>query len=338
MLSSPTGEAVCVRIASSVTSITWLPREALEGVGEVPLDIGAGGYDDPPPEVLSGVDELRRAHRFREANELRAWIDVVDGAIVAYGHEGRAVPGRSEFDVSPRQVVFPARECPVIQPGPELGDGWARFVQTVGGRVGGATPRALPDEPYPLIAAASAWTTLELVVHADGRSRGRLVAASPFPRHWVYDAEGRIIEKRDITVDASAGQTASLAEQTPWGSEDAPALAATVASELEREIAASVLRRGVALTRQRLAPGEILVEQGKPGQDVFVLLSGALDVEVDGTTVARVGAGAILGERAVLEGGSRTATLRAVTHSCVGVLASEHVDRAKLAALSASRR
>ena len=327
---------MCVRIASSVTSITWLPREALEAMPEVPLPLGPGAYDDPPPEVLTSVDELRRAHRFREANELCAWIDVVDGVIVAYRHEGRGLPGATELEVSPRQLVFPALEFPVVQPEPHVGDGWVRFVQTVGGRIGGATPRPLPGEPYPLITAASAWTTLELVIHADGRSRGRLLAASPFPRHWVYDSKGRIIEKREMTVDAWVRQRDSVAE-TPWGNEDAPEFAATVASELEREIAASVLRPGMALTWQRLAPGETLVEQGKAGHDLFVLLAGALDVEVDGTTVARVGPGAILGERAVFEGGRRTATLRAVTHACVGVIAPERVDPANLAKLSESR-
>ncbi len=326
-----------MRIASSVTAITWLPREAFEGMPEVPLEVGAGTYDDPPPEILSDLDELRRAHRFRAANELRASIDVVDGTIVAYGHEGGAHPGPTEFEITPRQVVFPAIEFPVIQPEPEVGHGWVRFVQTVGGRVGGAAPRVLPEQPYPLITAASAWTTLELVIHADGRSRGRLLAASPFPRHWVYDAEGRVVEKREMTVGAWAPGL-PLAEETPWGSEDAPTFVATVASRLEREIAASLLTPGGALTLRRIAPGETLVEQGEPGHDVFVLLAGALDVEVDGTTVARVGAGAIVGERAVLEDGRRTATLRAVRHSCVGVIAPEHIDRARLAELSASRQ
>jgi CRP-like cAMP-binding protein len=100
---------------------------------------------------------------------------------------------------------------------------------------------------------------------------------------------------------------------------------------------ASVLKPGVALTRRRLSPGETLVERGKPGDDLFVVLVGSLDVEVDGETIGRVGAGAVVGERAIVEGGVRTATLRARTHSCVAVIAPADVDRAKLAALSASR-
>ena len=46
---------------------------------------------------------------------------------------------------------------------------------------------------------------------------------------------------------------------------------------------------------------------------MYVLLDGVLSVEVDGAAVAQVGPGAVLGERALLEGGRRTATLRAMT-------------------------
>jgi CRP-like cAMP-binding protein len=46
---------------------------------------------------------------------------------------------------------------------------------------------------------------------------------------------------------------------------------------------------------------------------MYVLLDGVLSVDVDGTSVANVGPGAVLGERALLEGGRRTATLRALT-------------------------
>jgi hypothetical protein len=48
----------------------------------------------------------------------------------------------------------------------------------------------------------------------------------------------------------------------------------------------------------------------------YLLLDGILGVWVDGTQVAELGPGAVAGERALLEHGRRTATLRAVT-SCV---------------------
>ena len=62
------------------------------------------------------------------------------------------------------------------------------------------------------------------------------------------------------------------------------------------------------------------------GRDVFVLLDGVFDVEVDGVVVAQVGSGAILGERAVLGDGRRTATLRAVRSSRVAVIGPDAIS------------
>ena len=38
-----------MRIESSVTSISWIPSEAMTGPLRVPVDLGIGHYDDPPP-------------------------------------------------------------------------------------------------------------------------------------------------------------------------------------------------------------------------------------------------------------------------------------------------
>ena len=54
--------------------------------------------------------------------------------------------------------------------------------------------------------------------------------------------------------------------------------------------------------------------------------------------MAEIGPGAVLGERAVLEGGTRTATLRARTRCRVAVVYAELLDRASLERLSAGRR
>lgn len=91
-------------------------------------------------------------------------------------------------------------------------------------------------------------------------------------------------------------------------------------------------------TRRRVEGGDALVEQGEPGDELYLLLDGVLAVEVDGEEVAEIGPGAILGERAVLEGGRRTATMRARTGCRVGVFPAEHLDRAVLEQLSAGRR
>ena len=94
---------------------------------------------------------------------------------------------------------------------------------------------------------------------------------------------------------------------------------------------------GGKMPRRRVQQGETLVEQGEAGDELFLLLDGVLDIEVDGETVGQVGPGAMLGERAVLESGERTATLRAVTECRVVVLNAAQISRYELQLLAASR-
>jgi Cyclic nucleotide-binding domain len=318
-----------MRIEGSATAITWLPFAALDRIPVVPLELAVAHYDEPPPEIVFDLDELRRQDAFREANELRAWIDVVGGEIVDYGRSGRSLLGEGP-ELEAQQVSFAAIEFPVIQPEPEVGNGWVRFTQTVGGRIGLPAPRRVVGRPYFHVGAVSAWTTLELVLQTDGTSEARLLAASPFPRHSLYGPNGRL-------AAVFGADELELGDGTPWGDERTPAFAAAVESELERRLAASILRDGVKLVRRRVARGETLVEQGRPGGDLFVLLDGVFDVEVDGEVVAQVGSGAILGERAVLGDGCRTATLRAVRSSRVAVIGHEQIGREDLVEISLAR-
>lgn len=317
-----------MRVEDFATAVTWLPFEALEGIPAVPLELAVAHHDDPPPALLPDLGELRRRDAIREANELGAWIDVVDGRIVDYGQAADGFVGGA-VELADRQVSFASVEFPAIQPEPEVGEGWVRFVQTVGGRIGLPAPRRLAGKPYVHVGAISAWTTLELTLRADGTSDRRIVAASPFPRHSLYDGRRRLV--------GDAGSAAlSFGELSPWD-EEAPAFADAVASELERRLAVGVLGEGASLTRRRVAAGESLVDQGRPGNELYVILDGVFDVEVDGITIAQVGSGAVLGERAILGDGRRTATLRAVRASRVAVIHGNRIGRTDLVALSAAR-
>ena len=111
-----------------------------------------------------------------------------------------------------------------------------------------------------------------------------------------------------------------------------------VESSLERELSRTIMRGGAKPRIQTLTEGSTLVEQGQPGTDLFVLLDGMLDVEVNGSVVAEVGPGAVLGERSNLEAGHRTATLRAKTKCRVAVADPDQVSEAALAELAAGRR
>jgi Cyclic nucleotide-binding domain len=327
-----------MRIESSVTAITWIPSEAIEGMPKVPFEMGVAHYDDPPPDRIDDLNALRNADLFREANELRAWIDVQGGKITDYGYAGRGMVGVTRLKLVGREMTFPAVKFPLLQQEPEVGTDWVRFVQTAGGRMGLPSPRRVRGKPFMKIASPSAWTTLSLIIYADGTSKHSLEGASPFPRHWIYDKDGKLVEK-SATIDFKTWFRESHGKQTPWGEEDSAAFTTAVESELERDISHSLMRGGAKPRRRKLEAGETLVQQGGAGEDLFLflLLDGVLDVEVDGEIVAQVGPGAILGERALLEG-ARTATLRAATPARVAVVSPEDVDEAALPELARGHR
>jgi hypothetical protein len=310
-----------MRISSSVTAITWLPFAALDALPELPIGIAVAHYDEPPPAVLGDLDELRDGDRFREANQLQGWIEVEGGQIVGYGRDGRSVVTGTGLDLDAGQIAFPAIEFPVLRPEPQIGNGFVRFQQTVGGRIGFPVPRPLRGRAYFHIGSAQAWTTLELVIRADGSSHGRLIAASPFPYHSIYDAEGAFVSEHGPTD--FVGWYREYDHESPWDGD-----------ELDEELDQVAIRSGAKLRRRRVRVGETLVEQDEPGADMFLLLEGVLDVEIDGDTVAQVGSGAVLGELAVLGDGKRTATLRAVRPSRVAVVTPTH----RLAELALARR
>ncbi len=58
-------------------------------------------------------------------------------------------------------------------------------------------------------------------------------------------------------------------------------------------------------------PGEALIKQGTTGYEFIVILEGEVDVQVDGQTVATLGAGDHVGEMALLSNHPRNATVLA---------------------------
>jgi CRP-like cAMP-binding protein len=98
------------------------------------------------------------------------------------------------------------------------------------------------------------------------------------------------------------------------------------------------MRGDAKLERRTVEEGETLVEQGAEGNELYLVLDGMLAVEVDGEPVAEVGPGALLGERALLEGGKRTATLRAATPVRVAVVPADAIDESALPELAAAHQ
>ena len=175
-------------------------------------------------------------------------------------------------------------------------------MQTVGGHTAVPAPRRVNKPPFLKFEAPTVWTTLALTLHADGTSEFELVGASAFPRHWVYDEHGALAAKAGM-ADFKDWWRHSFGKHTPWGDEDSPALVTAVETALERELAGHIMRGGGKSSIRKVKEGGLLTEQGSKGDDVFLLLNGVVSVEVDGATIAELGPGAILGERAALEGG-----------------------------------
>jgi CRP-like cAMP-binding protein len=66
-------------------------------------------------------------------------------------------------------------------------------------------------------------------------------------------------------------------------------------------------------TTVRVLAGSVLCRQGVYGDEAFIIVDGEADVSVNGTSIARLGIGAVVGEMALLEHGFRSATVTAVT-------------------------
>jgi Cyclic nucleotide-binding domain len=323
-----------IRREASVTAVSWIPSEAIEGLSKIPFELGVTHYDQPPPDTIDDIEELRKTDRFREANELRAYVDVEDGRIVGAGYLAGGHIGATTVRVGPAAIRFPAVHLPDIQQEPEIGPTSARFVQTVGGRMGLPTPRPVPRKPFAQFWPSIAWTTLELTINADGSSSYALVGASPFPRHWLYDGSGALVQKSGL-VDFTTWFNDSFGAHTPWGAFDSPAVVTAVESELERQLSTEIMHGGRKPAIRTIAAGETLTTQGEAATEVYLILDGMFEVEVDGQTVAEIGPGAVVGERAALEGGVRTATLRATTRARIAAAAAEALRSPELGELAA---
>jgi hypothetical protein len=304
----------------------------------VAFDAGVTHYDDPPPGELGDIGELQAADRFRFANVLRGWIDVdASGRITDAGYGGQGLMGSTTVRLGALRHRFQAVQLPDLQHDPQRGDGWVRFVQTTGGRTGLPAPRRVRRRPYVQWQAPLVWTTLSLTVHADGRAEFAMTGASRFPRHWVYDGGGQLSHKSGLT-DFTDWYRQSFGRRTPWGDEDSPALVTAVETALERTLSVELMHGAAKPRIRRLKAGDVLVRQGETGTEVYLVLDGVLRVDSGGERLAEYGPGALLGERAHLEGGVRTSSLVAVTACRVASVDASQLDRSALEELSGGHR
>lgn len=326
-----------MRVESRVTSLSWIPSEAVAGVMKVGFASGLSHYDQPPPAQLGDLAALRDADGFRFANVVHAWAEFDGRRVVGHGQDGGVLMGATTVRIGPLDATFAAVPMPALRPPPELAGGQVTFTQTTGGRTALPLPRRVSRPPYLRLQSPFVWTTLRLTLRADGHSSAELVGASPFPRHWVYDDAGALLLKAGVADWRTwVGQPSWAA--TPWGEEDSPVIVTAAETALERELS-TLLMRGARKPKIRdFAAGEVLAAQGDPGDSLFLVLDGVLDVSVDGRKLGDLGPGAVVGERAILESSPRTATLTAVTPVKVAAARADALDLGALAQLAQGHR
>lgn len=326
-----------MRIESKVTSITWIPSEAIVGMSRLPFEMGVAHYDEPPPDVIEDIEELREQDRFRFANVLEGWIEVEDGEVVGHGQSGGGLIGATTVRLGARSMSVAAVALPDRRPQASVGRRSVRFVQNAGGRTGLPMPRAIHHPPFVQISSPWAWTSLSLTLNADGSTEFELLGASPFPRHWIYGADDHLAQKTGL-IDFKDWAARAVGMHTPWGDQDSPALVTQIESALEHELSARIMRGGRRPEIRRLRAEQTLVREGEPGEEMFLLLDGVLAVDVSGRLLTHLGPGVIVGERALLERGRRTATLKTVTAVRVAVVRAGDVEPEVLTELATHHR
>lgn len=328
-----------MRIERAVTSLSWIPSEAIGGAMKMPFEMGFTHYDDPPPDRIDDLEALQAADRFRFANHLRAWVEVDDeGRITDAGYSGGVLMGSTTVLPGKRaHHTFEAFAMPVLQAEPDVGPDQARFVQTCGGRTGLPAPRRVNRPPFVQWKAPLVWSTIALTIRVDGHAEMEVLSTTPFPRHWIYGPDGELALKSGMT-DFKDWYRHAFGKHSPWGDEDSPALVTAAETALERQLSTSIMRGGQKPEMRKIKAGRTIVVEGEGGSDLFLLLDGVVRVDVGGEPVAEMGPGAVFGERALLEGGKRTATLVAVTPCRIAVARADQLDRSSLVEIAAGHR
>jgi len=85
-----------MRIESSVTAISWIPSEAVEGMPRLPFEHGIANYDEPPPGRLEpgDLDRLLAENPFGRQTSSRPGSKSTTAGSSRMDRRGEASSGR----------------------------------------------------------------------------------------------------------------------------------------------------------------------------------------------------------------------------------------------------
>jgi hypothetical protein len=206
---------------------------------------------------------------------------------------GRGRLGSTTVRLRTRGLTFAAVPLADLVGPPEVLADRVRFRQTSGGHTGAPVPRAIPHPPFIRVSAPIAWSTIVLTLYADGTSTSEIADASLFPRHYLYDTAGRLINKTAL-IRYKDWLHRSEPQHSPWAGVSEPVPTAGVKAEAERSLADTILV-SARYDQHHLPAGAMLTEQPIRDDQVAVLLDGLLLILIDGEPAVELGPGAIFG-------------------------------------------
>ena len=267
-----------MRIESSVTSVSWIPSEAVTGpVLKGTFESGFTHYDDPPPDAIDDLEALARRRPVPLRQPPRGL-----GRGRGRPHRRRRLRRRrpdGRDDRAPGQAAGHVRAGRAARPpagARDRSDTEVRFVQTTGGRTGLPAPRRVKHPPFVQFQAPTVWTTLALTIHADGTSdvRGARREQVPAPlglrRRRQARGQGRARRLQGLVPRRVRQAHARGATQ------DSQALVTAVETALERQLSATIMRGGEQARDPHGQAGQVPRRAGRPGRRLFLLLDGVL--------------------------------------------------------------
>ncbi len=324
-----------MRIDATATCLSWIPPTAVEGVFSLPFGLGVAHYDQPPPEEFPDVEVLLSADAIRFANTLDGWIEVEDGRVISYGMAGRGRLGSTTVRLLSRGLTFAGVALPDLTPPPVVEPDRVRFTQTAGGHTGAPVPRAVSRPPFWRLTAPVAWSTITLTIRSDGSSQAQIAAASPFPRHYLYDNAGRLTHKTAV-IRYRDWIRGSGQDDDPWGGGGQPVPVAAVRGPAERSLADTVLV-SQAFRQHTLPEGALLSDRPIADTEVHLLLDGLLVIEVDQRPAVEVGPGAIFDPALRTPYSQEHVAVRARTPGRLAVLPRRQLDSQALLGVAAEQ-